>query len=543
MLTLKDTNTGQTVCIENEGTTLPVGFLHENGSYRFEFESDANCDITLLISDEELPPSLREITPEKTRFRWDWYIEEYAGEATISLLNGQNAVSEVALDIAPNPYKLGSEIYRELLLDLQEKAEGLLFGTTPAQALLQYQEADVPPLARFALLRAYLPSLERAFHTIEQAPHRSLIAEREELPLHKVRRVDTRSLRTALKRMPVLAALKERKNPGLGEVATLDVPRRVHTFDTSPNRHTLALLLRLSALCADLLARFESISASDEQEPEYRRRAVRWSELTQRFQERLIRLRRAMFLADVKPAKPDAAALLTISRHPAYSHFDRIARRILSPRVALGGDADKLLCLRNTYDIYEYWCFFTVVEAVKLALPEAEWKSNIAIEPGTLLLNLKNGSSLEGSFADRQVSVIFQQGYNKSLDHDGLFSISKSCFPDIVLRLRRGGTTKTIIFDAKYRSSSESIHAALTEVHCYRDAIRTDADESGIDAAFILTPSHHADRGRYYTDEYRQTFRFGGFDLLPHDASQMDALVEYCRNALQESVCTLAHSE
>ena len=529
MLTLTDTKAGHTVSVESGANTLPVGFLRENGNYRFAFEAEGIRHVALVISDEELPPSLKEFTLDKTRIRWDWYIEEYAGEAVICLLEGEEAVSEAVLDIAPNPWKLGSEVYRELLLDLQEKAEGLLFGTTPAQAFLQHQEADVPPLARFALLRSYLPALERAFRTTEEAPHRSLVAEREERSLHKVRRVDARSLRTALKRMPVLAALKNRQIPGLGEIATLDVPRRDHTFDTSPNRHTLALLFRLSSLCADLRDRFGGIVSNLQEEPDYRRRAGRWADLAERFQKRLIQLRRAAFLNDVNPAKPDAAALLAIARHPAYSHFDRIARRILCPRVALGGDADKLLCLRNTYDLYEYWCFFTVVEAVKLALPDVEWESNITISQGKLLLDMKNGSSLNGSMGDCHISVIFQQKYRKNQDENGLFSISKTCIPDIVMTLHKANSVRTIIFDAKYRSSWESIHAALSDIHVYRDAIQTDAGKSAIEAAFILTPSHHAGLDRYYTHEYRQKFRFGAFDMLPRNQGQMDVFVEAIR--------------
>ena len=51
------------------------------------------------------------------------------------------AVTNCLQDIAPHPKKLGSEAYRELMLDLQDKAEGLLFGTTPAQVHLQHEQA------------------------------------------------------------------------------------------------------------------------------------------------------------------------------------------------------------------------------------------------------------------------------------------------------------------------------------------------------------------------------------------------------------------
>ena len=247
----------------------------------------------------------------------------------------------------------------------------------------------------------------------------------------------------------------------------------------------------------------------------------------------LQRLTQANFLAEVQPGQPDAAALLTIARHPAYSQFDRLARRILQPRVAFGGDSNRRLGLRATYDLYEYWCFFTVVEAAQRALPEAVWKPAIEIEPGELLLQLKNGSALHGSYGEKSFSVVFQQKYDfRSPDADGLFSISKNCIPDIVLTIRQAGRTQTIVFDAKYRAGKDSIHAALSDIHVYRDAIRTAADRSGVEAAFILTPAHAAQVHRYYEHAYRREFRFGGLDLSPRNARQKEALADVLREWL-----------
>ena len=67
MLTLTNTNTGQTVDIADGSESLPIGFLRENGNYRIEYESEDNRDISLLISDEEIPPAFKEVTPRKTR--------------------------------------------------------------------------------------------------------------------------------------------------------------------------------------------------------------------------------------------------------------------------------------------------------------------------------------------------------------------------------------------------------------------------------------------------------------------------------------------
>lgn len=220
---------------------------------------------------------------------------------------------------------------------------------------------------------------------------------------------------------------------------------------------------------------------------------------------------------------------MTISRHPAYSQFDQIGRRILSPRVALGGDADKLLCLRPTHAIYEYWCFFTVAEAVQQALPEFTWTDNASVSAGNILMELKNGSRVVGRSDNVRVSVIFQQSYSSRPAKNGLFSISKKCIPDIVLNVEEGDLFRTIIFDAKYRSGESSIHAALSDMHVYRDAIRNTGDQRAVESAFILTPAHDSKAARFYTEEYRQRHSFGAFDLSPRDVAQFEELVRAVR--------------
>ena len=529
MLRITDLRTDQSFDLPDHVDSMPVSFFHENGCYRIEYEASGTSAARLFISEVQLPASFTEVADGSTRIRWEWYIEEYAGEAVISLVDADKPLIDVVVDIAPNPYKMGAEIHRELLVDLQDKAEGVLFGTTRAGVHLNEDEAQAPPIARFSLLRCYFPLLERAFRAILDNPHRSLIAERDEKPLHKVRRADVQSLRTALKRMPVLAAMKNRSGGG---VATLDVPRREHTHNTSPNRHILGLIVRLASLCANLASRLEAAASGAEDDPMVRQRAHRWAHQVVHVQKRLARFARAGFLNGLRPGKPDTAALLTVARHPAYSRFDQIARRILHAQVALGGDIDKTLGLRPTYDIYEYWCFFAVTEAVQRVLPAAEWHSNIAITSSKLLLQIENGSSLWTTVGDIQVSVTFQKVYGENANGNGHFSISKKCIPDIVVILTHGEMVRTIVFDAKYRSAFVAIRDALSDIHVYRDAIRSDPSNSAIHAAFILTPSHHGGQDRYYTEEYHHEFSFGGFDLLPRNDEQEERLVDAIRGLL-----------
>lgn len=526
MFQLRDRHTGELHCLTRT-KSLPVGFLREGGCYRIEVAVDGDRELRLLISDEEISYRKKEVADGKTRMQWEWSVWEYAGEVILTLVDGEEVLWENALDVSPHPYKLdGAEIYRQLLTELQARAEGVMFGKTPAQVSLSHQETACPPIAQFALLRAYMPQLEKTFRNIAETPHRRLVAEREDRAIYFVRQVDARSLRTALRRMPVLAVLGGNASDADINRALMDVPLREHTYNTSPNRYLLMILRRLIQVCSKIQeSLLESNLENVFEDDSTQRRSQRWTELCEVFKGRLNRMARSGFLRGVRPQTPDTAALLTIANHPAYAQFDRQSGCILKPRVTLGEDPDKRLALRPTYDLYEYWCFFRLCDAIQQALPQIEWKTKVSLVPGKLLLDLKNGASLQGVHHGANISLTFQQKYSQKQIGNDPYSISKTCIPDFVLKVEDEHERRIVVFDAKYRSASDSIQAALDDMHVYRDAIRGDVNTSAIHAAFILTPSHSQEMTRYYSSEYRAQFQFGGFDLAPGNETHLEVLV------------------
>jgi hypothetical protein len=161
-----------------------------------------------------------------------------------------------------------------------------------------------------------------------------------------------------------------------------------------------------------------------------------------------------------------------------------------------------------------------------------EWKNEIDLPTDNLLLKLKAGSSIQGTLVDSTISLTFQKSYGNRKPDNRPFSISKTCIPDFVLQIETGNDRRIIIFDAKYRSSGTSLQDALDDMHVYRDAIRSDTDTSAIHAAFILTPAHAVNANRYYSEEYRDEFFLGGFDLSPGNHSQFNKLVTAIENLL-----------
>jgi|GEM_PF-2087470 Uncharacterized conserved protein len=516
---------------------LPTGFIRESGRYLIAYEGAPGILPSLCIGDEAVAVTRTVDRVSGIRMEWEWEVSFYAGEVVLELTQDEHLLLEVVLDVAPHPGKLGAEAYEQLLGELQELAEGALFGGTPARARLEHARAKTPPMARFSLLIAYMAKLERAFSAIEATPHRRLQALREERSLVNVRRVDSQTLKTALRRMPVLTALTSSTVHASYPSPRVNVPIREHTFDTSPNRYVLSLLLRLKKACELLCETFEQLAGGPNAANTTVWRLRRWSARATGFRNRFERLiRNSSVLDGLSPQAPDTAALMAISRHPAYALFDQLARRVLEPAVSIGDDADKVLSLRSTYTLYEYWCFFAVASALRQAIPGVEWQQTDGVTSHDLFLNLSQGLTLQAAPGiGRKIVLSFQECYSPGVRADGRpGSISRECNPDIVLTIEGEQRTQIFIFDAKYRSAVDSIHAGLDDMHVYRDAIRTAEGHVAINAAFILTPTHDAPASRFYTQEYRQRHGFGAFDLAPGKPEQVERIADYLRSHLAQ---------
>ena len=94
---------------------------------------------------------------------------------------------------------------------------------------------------------------------------------------------------------------------------------------------------------------------------------------------------RQTFLHSIPSSPPTEAAHLVIADEPAYARFHRLARLLLSPMFDAAGDSASAVPIRETYSLYELWCFLEVQRRVATALPGASWQArNLAtlLDPG-----------------------------------------------------------------------------------------------------------------------------------------------------------------
>jgi len=505
---------GERYCL-TDTDSLPPGYLREAGKYEILVSSPGQLeDIEVVLSDGSLVPTELRITADKTFGRWTWEIFHYAGEVELRVRAGGEVLHSTILDVAPHPNKLGREHHAELLEDLQKEAEGLIFGLTAAGLPLCISEAASPPISQFCLYRALLPVIMKTFSAIQDRPHRRLHALREDVALRKVRRCDSQTVVRAARNVFASAVLGGR-TLDVTDQATLNVQRLEHTYDTAPNGYVKLLLCSL-ATKASLLA--EKLYAYRHDDPEIRQRAIAWAAQLREYRSRIHTLARAGFLAGVQPAPPDPSAMITIARHPEYARLSKLATLILRPGICLGQSNDTRLTLRATYELYEYWCFFKLASLLQSLLPDLNWCSSVNVHNADLLTELPNRSYVRGQGDGLYVTLTFQRSYGHAPDKAPTpHSISTECRPDFVLSIQNGPARSLVIFDAKYRSSYNSIREALRDMHVYRDAIRCTPDKPAVRAAYILVPSFQRNSGisRFFGREYRERYRFGGFVFTP----------------------------
>lgn len=65
-------------------------------------------------------------------------------------------------------------------------------------------------------------------------------------------------------------------------------------------------------------------------------------------------------------------------------------------------------------------------------------------------------------------------------------------------------------------------------MHVYRDAIRTAPDCPAFDSVYIVVPNYDVGMSRFFNDDYRNRYNFGGFRLTPggEDDTVLEAVIQ-----------------
>ncbi len=521
------------LCIEskpNEGGTLltwqlgsiPVTKICLSEGARYDLTVTATLtNLVLVIGDEVVEPSRIHQSADSTTYLWRFSPDFYAGEVEIELLNRDCSVFCERADVSPDPKKLGQAFYREILEDLEARVASCLYGGKAGALRIKHSGEQHPPMAFMAMLVGKIDSIERAFANIASAPHRTLISDRSEVKLHQVRRIDAVTILSTTHRPTLVASM--RGIEGSSRRETINVPRRQHSFDTASNRIVLGYIDSIVRRCQMLRKALSSECDPGDTDVLESGKKQRWSSKLATLEARIAKLSTETFLDGLKPRSESSGAYIAIARHPAYNRFCRIARQILNPVTKLAVDSEQLLTLKSTYQLYEYWTFFVVLDEVQKQFPQLNWTNHFGLKKHELFHTLASGSAATGNDVNVSIKVEFQRNFgNQTVP----YAVSSPCRPDVVVEFIRQGWSrpKFIVLDAKYRSMPTSIQKGINDMHVYRDSIRYSLNEPAIASAFILTPRKL--QLPIFDSAFQSKHGIGAIQVSPGDVSGLAAILQ-----------------
>jgi hypothetical protein len=309
---------------------------------------------------------------------WLWEPGFFAGQVTAELFRPEGTVaSEFVLDVAPDPGKLGKDIFATMVDELWNEDPSLVIGSEPATNQIGDLGTLEDPWLAFARLRRYGPEFVRALIPIRARPHRTLRVRRDAAPLHHARRVD-RQTATALLHSSAVAffATGTEIAPVVSSDMRLNVPVIEETMDTTANRALLALtrgLLRRVTMVLDRLGGQVAREAASETRTPL---AARWPARKRFLEELSLAARKALSSAPfshARRAEITAAGLTVIAADPMYSRAWSRGWRAVRRGVDASPTAERLW-LSPSWEIYERWCFVRLSQVLRSAAPDWNWQ-------------------------------------------------------------------------------------------------------------------------------------------------------------------------
>ena len=446
-----------------------LGFI-EGRNYAFEKPPTGG---SFFIDDEPLQGN-----PDGSCWRWEPGF--FAGEVTAALIALDGSTSALfLLDVAPDPTKLGRDVFRQMIDELWNEDPELVVGSEPATTLIGELGATHNPWLEFARLRRYAPEFLRALAPIRAKPRRALQVRRDSAPLHHARRVDRRTA-MSIARSPAVALFLPEPDEALplpGDTR-LDVPVVEETLDAAVNRAMLALIhafLRRTRSLRDRLQELVDREASSETRTSLGSRWPARKQVLDDFAARLlVELRQSPF-ASVRRAEITAAGLTAIASDPIYARAWGRGWRAL--RHGLDStDSNERLWISPSWEIYERWCFLRLGKLLCATAPQWEWR------------RVKGPQRWLGSFSGRHAELRLQPTFrSRAEESDKMWSVSRERVPDLVFTIESSDGVRFVVLDAKDRTSRLNVLDAMASAHIYQDSLRIGSRRP--EASLLLIPS------------------------------------------------------
>lgn len=449
-----------------------------------------------------------------------WTAGFFAGRVGVELVDPAGAVlGQYQLDVGPSPNKLGQPLFEAMVDDLLRFRPEWLLGFDANRDIFGADTSTAPLEIQYARLRSHAEACCRAFEKVCNRPITRLSQDRRLIPLHRVRRLDTRSA-SEIARTPLIAALRS-GDSGAISACMIEAPIARVTLDNGANRTLACMLQRLLQRTTALIDWLEC--SAQRPASSLTPKCPRRLQILNRLRTRLQRIAHAAPFANVTRKAISGAGLTAISAHPVYAHAYSCARQALHAGIDKDRVADPLP-ITPTWQVYERWCFLCVAKALRQMYPDTIWKEHSWGDNVDQI-------SITARIGDTELAAWLQPRFvawdQKSTR--GQKSLSRERVPDIIVTFGDAERSTFMVLDAKYRASRDNVLDAMQSAHIYRDSLFRFGQRAW--GSFLLVP--RASSAPWLSaPRFQREFGTGTLELA--DGENLDAL----RDLLEEFFAT-----
>ena len=383
------------------------------------------------------------------------------------------------------------------------------------------------PAIFFELIRQIFDKYIQAVNRIISVPHHKLITEHYIVPAHKAKKTD----RIAEKWLDHHQDYVSFEKGNLRVERVLSVSKRI-TYDTNENRFVKFVLKSTIGQLDDFLKRYKKTLAQGVESDTVITEA-------HAMKHKIHAYLNGSFLADVSEYTAIQSMSLVFGMAPGYRELYKFFL-LLHRGLSFNGAVFRI-SMKDTAQLYEYWCFIKLFSILKNNY-SLHSRDIIQTDETGVTITLKKGKKSEITFVNprtgEQILLTYNPGEEKTQ------TINQR--PDNVLSLEKKGssTEYKYVFDAKYRVESEpdSYYPDtkpgpkaddINTMHRYRDSIVYENAgskfmfEKKMFGAYILFP--YNDEEEYKNHRFYksiQTVNIGGLPFLPGSTELVSSFLD-----------------
>ena len=431
-------------------------------------------------------------------------------------LDGRKQLS-IRLEVFPSKISY-IEDYQELLADISNE----IYGAVVDFMRKTYQEFSLgktnatTPAMFFEIIQNIFEKFVNATNTIIIIPNHKLYVEHPVVPAHKVKKTDNKTVNWLLKHPENVVQMN-------GRYAAVKAPtvRKQITYNTIENQFTKFILKSTIKRLKEFKVRYEKSTKVTE---DVVMTKVDYMVAT------LNKTINNSFLREVDDYQSTQSMSLVFEMAPGYRDLYKYYL-MLQRGLEVNGDVFRL-SLKDTAQLYEYWCFIKLVCIMKKNYQLAS-SDVIKVDKSGVTITLVKGKESSVTFVNPRTGERMVLSYNPKESHTQTVNQK----PDNVLTLEKRGTDVEYkyVFDAKYRienNPSDPYYPGETPgpkvddintMHRYRDSIVYESKtpsrfmfEKTMFGAYVLFPYNNEDeysRHRFYRSI--ETVNIGGLPFLP----------------------------